>query len=108
MYIASVIFAVARPMTLKRNLALFFMMFFMLIISAPTIIISIDSSHDTSILFDFNEEEEKEGVKLLLEYTSQELDYCFFDKNNSDCANYTFKKYTRPHLNLVFPPPDFT
>ena len=48
-------------MILKRNLALFFMMFFIFIISAPTIIVSMDKSFDTEIFFDVNEEEEKGG-----------------------------------------------
>lgn len=93
-------------MILKRNLALFFMMFFMFIISAPTIIVSMDKSFDTTIFFDVNEEEEKDGVKLLFEIASQEIESFDQEILNSERDEYTFKKYSKPHINLIFPPPD--
>jgi len=95
-------------MIFKRNLALFFMMFFMFIISAPTIIVSMDNSFDTTIFLDVNEEEEKDGVKLLFEITSQDIEYFDLDVLNSDRDEYTFKKYSKPHINLIFPPPDYS
>ena len=84
------------------------MMFFMFIISAPTIIVSMDNSFDTTIFLDVNEEEEKDGVKLLFEITSQDIEYFDLDVLNSDRDEYTFKKYSKPHINLIFPPPDYS
>lgn len=95
-------------MILKRNLALFFMMFFIFIISAPTIIVSMDKSFDTEIFFDVNEEEEKGGLKLLFEITSQDIESFDLDVLNADRDEYNFKKYSNPHINLIFPPPDST
>lgn len=95
-------------MIFKRNLALFFMMFFMFIISAPTIIVSMDKSFDTTIFFDVNEEEEKDGVKLLFEITSQDIESFDLDDLNSNRDEYTCKKYSKPHINLIFPPPDYS
>lgn len=96
---------VAQPMTLKKNLALFFMMFFMLINSAPTIIISLDNTIDSSMLFGLGEEEEKEDIKLLLECVSEESECTSLDYINLGCIGYTFKTYLKPHPNLIFPPP---
>ena len=93
-------------MILKKYLALCFMIFFMLINSAPTIIMSMDDSIDSSILLDRGEEEEKEDIKLLFEITSEEWDDTSLDRFNIDIVGYTSKKYLKPHLNLIFPPPE--
>lgn len=97
---------IAQPMTLKKNLALFFMIFFMLINSAPTIIISLDNSIDTSILMGLGEEEEKEDMKLLIELTSEEPEDTSVEHFNLVDVDYTSKTYIKPHLNLIFPPPE--
>ena len=78
----------------------------MALISAPTIIMSVDNSVDTSIFFGLNEEEEKEGVKLLFEITSLELENLFLDIENTEVDAYTFGNYPKPHLNLISPPPE--
>ncbi|WP_299117380.1 hypothetical protein [uncultured Winogradskyella sp.] len=78
----------------------------MSIISAPTVIASLDNSFDTSIFFNINEEEEKEGVKLLLEDVSLDLENYFLDNLKTDSDGYTYKKYSKPHLNLISPPPE--
>lgn len=67
----------------------------------------MDNSVDTSVFFSINEEEEKEGVKLLFEVISQDLESFFSDQVLAHNHTYTFKKYSKPHLNLIFPPPDF-
>ena len=82
------------------------------IIISPTVIIAIDSSIDISMFNGVAEEhEEKTNEKHI------EIESLFFEINDKeltlalnlkkDKAFYVFKKYTKPHLNLVFPPPDF-
>ena len=97
---------IAQPMTLKKNLALFFMIFFMLINSAPTIIMSLDNSIDSSILLGMGEEEEKEDIKLLFEMTSEDLEAASVEYMDLIDVDRTSKTYIKPHLNVFFPPPE--
>ncbi|WP_256259910.1 hypothetical protein [Winogradskyella luteola] len=66
----------------------------------------MDNSFDTTIFFDINEEEEKESVKLLFETASLDLEDFYTDRTDLNSNSYTFKAYSKPHLNLVFPPPE--
>ena len=61
-------------MTFKKYTALFFIVLFMSIISAPTLLLSMEKSVDTSVFFDNNEEEEKEDMKIVFEILSQNFD----------------------------------
>ncbi|MBC2844081.1 hypothetical protein [Winogradskyella flava] len=91
----------------KKTIALFFIVFFMAITSAPTIISSIDNSIDTAVLFGFGEEEEeKEDAKLLFEIVFQDLENFISDSGKMDSDTYTYKQYLKPHLNIIFPPPE--
>ena len=93
-------------MTLKKNLALFFMIFFMLINSAPTILLSIDNSIDSSTIMGLGEEEEKEDIKLLFEFPSNDIEETTVKLVNLIDVDHTSKTYIKPHLNLIFPPPE--
>ena len=97
---------IAQPMIFKKHLALGFMIFFMVIISAPTIILSIDNSIDTSVLLGLNEEEEKEDIKVLFEVGFECMDDLSSEGSNSGHIVYTSKSYLKPHINLIFPPPE--
>ncbi|GAB5564817.1 MAG: hypothetical protein Wins2KO_18800 [Winogradskyella sp.] len=94
-------------MILKQNLALCLMILFMAIVSAPTIILSIDDSVDTTILYGCNEEEELEDFELLFEMTSIITLDTFTTKFDGTRDAYSQKNYLQPHLNLVLPPPEF-
>ncbi|WP_231850257.1 hypothetical protein [Winogradskyella sp. PG-2] len=79
----------------------------MAIISAPSIIMSFDDTIDITCFYGENEEEEKESLKLLFEISTENLED-FFVYNSSEFNNkYAFKSYSKPHLNLVLPPPEF-
>lgn len=78
----------------------------MLINSAPTIILSLDNSIDSTILLGLGEEEEKEDIKLLFEDISEESLNTSRDTTIFESVGYTSKKYLKPHLNLIFPPPE--
>ncbi len=96
-----------QPTTLKKSAAVLLILIFTALISAPTIILSIDNSIDTSILLGLSEEEEEiEDAKLLfdIEYSNNlsfEKDYPL-----SDAVYYAYKEDPTPHLNLIFPPPE--
>jgi hypothetical protein len=92
----------------KYRSAIFFTILFMTIISAPTIITSLDDSVDISCFFGIGEEEEEsENVKLLIENDLEFSEDLFALQTNVHLIGYTFKTYPKPHLNLISPPPDF-
>lgn len=92
--------------------AIFFLLIFSALITAPSLIMAIDNSVDISCLYSLNEEEEEKGHQKTKEgkmfyYESLNLlDYIKgFDKVKQ--YSYLFKNYTKPHLNLISPPPEF-
>ena len=92
----------------KKTIAIFFTVVFMALIVAPSVIVALDDSIDTSIFYSITEEEESGKVKNLLspfslvssEYTAH------FKVKNSQLFSYRFKSYPKPHLNLISPPPE--
>jgi hypothetical protein len=92
----------------KYRAAIFFTILFMAIISAPTIITSIDKSVDISCFFGIGEEEEEsENLKLVIENDIELSEDLFVIKTRGSILGYSFKTYPKPHLNLISPPPDF-
>jgi len=89
----------------QQKVAIFFTILFMAIISAPSIIMSIDDSVDITCFYGENEEEE--SLKLLFEVVDLNSESHFLEIDNDEDIEYTFKTYPKPHLNLIFPPPDF-
>ncbi|MCF8273917.1 MAG: hypothetical protein K9I95_08795 [Flavobacteriaceae bacterium] len=86
--------------------SIFLTLIFVAFISAPTIISMVDDSFDTSIFYSVTEEEEKIGhIKVLLNtHASSEVDFSLLKTLNT--KEYFFKKYSKPHLNLISPPPE--
>jgi len=78
----------------------------MAIIAVPSVLKAMDNSIDISCFYGENEEEEKEGLKLLFEIKSQNSEDFFTNISSLDDVVYTFKAYQKPHLNIVFPPPE--
>ncbi|MDO5979155.1 hypothetical protein [Flavivirga spongiicola] len=85
--------------------------FFMLLLTTPTIVSLVDDSVDVSFLFDSSEEEEKKGNKkdkntevLFFEFNENEVDLA--SKKIKNNLRYYFKNYSKPHLNIISPPPD--
>lgn len=91
----------------KYKIAVLFTILFMALISAPTVIMTIDDTIDTTCFSGINEEEENTHTKLLFDKDQQISESLFEDRVNIDLIGYTFKNYPKPHLNLISPPPDF-
>lgn len=91
----------------RHKLATFFALLFMIIITAPTVAISLDDNADVALFFGENEEEEKENLKILFDFASSDSDLQDVVKESFNNDEYTFKTYSKPHLNLIFPPPDY-
>ncbi len=67
----------------------------------------LDDTVDISVFYSLSEEEEEiKHAKLLFSDNEEDLDYLrSVLKTNNLC--YFFKNYSKPHLNLISPPPDF-
>ncbi len=97
---------------MKSAVAIFFTVLFMVVNSAPSIIIAIDDSVDISIFSDFpkNEEEKKDiesekTLEVFFVENSNETESLPLFKDLED-TKYRFKNYPKPHLNLISPPPE--
>jgi glutamine synthetase adenylyltransferase len=72
----------------------------------------VDSSLDITILYDISEEEEEQEneknkeLEVFVTDTNTEL-VDLTSANNNEGLAYEFKAYPKPHLNLIFPPPEF-
>jgi hypothetical protein len=92
----------------KRIISSLFTFLFVVLITAPSIIIVLDDSVDTSIFYSLNEEEENGKAKNIISpfaLQSNDITSTFTLKNYS-FYNYKFKNYPKPHLNLISPPPE--
>jgi len=82
---------------------------FLAFLTAPTIIAMTDSSIDVSIFYAASEEEDKNPKKnielLFSDIGFSEISYLIFKNENH--LIYFNKRYSKPHLNLISPPPKF-
>ena len=95
----------------KKSIAFFFSILFVVFLAAPSIIIAIDNNADISLFYSLGEEEEKESFSsklkevLFFETSIKQIDcITFYDVKNN--IKYFYKKYPKPHLNLISPPPE--
>ncbi|RZN83645.1 MAG: hypothetical protein EVB11_04275 [Winogradskyella sp.] len=89
----------------RHRTAIFFALLFMAIASAPTVILLMDDSADVTFFYGENEEE-KENLKLLFQIPFIDSENQANAKSKRESDVYAFKKYPKPHLNLIFPPPE--
>lgn len=91
----------------KKGIAISFIVIFMSLIAAPSIIAAFDDSIDTSVFYSITEEEEHSKSKIETHFSSDTND-ALTDINlqTKRFFSYQFKNYSKPHLNLVSPPPD--
>ncbi len=94
----------------KKPIATYFTILFMTFIITPSLLAVVDSSIDTSIFYSFNEEEEKGGETIktfeVLANYNQHHETNIYASVLVHNQGYFFKKYPKPNLNLIFPPPE--
>ncbi len=92
----------------KQTIAVFFTVLFIGLITAPTVIMAIDDSLDTSIFYSVTEEEENgKNKNLISPFSIPNNDITSnFELQNHLFFIYRFKNYPKPHLNLISPPPE--
>ena len=91
--------------------SLFLAIIFMVFISVPAVIVIIDDTIDVSFFYTSAGEEEDKGLEknkdlevMFLDLDINDADFVSNDKENN--TSYIFKKYQKPHLNLISPPPE--
>jgi len=112
LYWFNIIFALIQINEMsKKVVSIFLSVGFLLFIIAPTIIVMVDDTIDVSIVFSTSEEEEKGNEKhldievLFSKVKTNESDLVYITTDNN--LGYYYKKYPKPHLNLISPPPDY-
>jgi len=95
----------------KSTIAVFFSLLFVTLITAPTVVLAMDSDYDVSILLETNEEEEKEGKESLKDIEVKVLQ--ILQKSSSDILfsdisilGFHSNKYSSAHKELLSPPPE--
>ncbi|MCB4798146.1 hypothetical protein [Neotamlana laminarinivorans] len=92
----------------KKSIVIFFSIVLLGFISAPTIIIAIDSSVDISMFYSIAEEEE-EVSKITLQNQNFDSEPAYLKPLYSfNHIEYYCKNYPKPHLNLISPPPEIS
>jgi hypothetical protein len=94
----------------RQVIAIFFSIIFVSLLVAPSIIALVDDSVDISVFYTSSEEEEKGNEK------NKDLEKLFFDSpypetvfsifNPENELEYFFNAYSKPHLNIISPPPE--
>ena len=92
--------------SINHSIAIILTVLFLVIVSAPTIITSIDSSVDISSFFGINEEEESEEFKIVLNFEDIDNLDSSLKLFNTIKSAYSVQNYPKPHLNLISPPPE--
>jgi hypothetical protein len=95
----------------KNLVSILLTLIFVGFLTAPTIIKLVDDSVDVSIFYTTSSPEEDKGIEknnnLEVFFTSLLMsDLDFSSKENKNSLGYYFKNYSKPHLNLISPPPD--
>ncbi|MCL5127045.1 MULTISPECIES: hypothetical protein [unclassified Algibacter] len=98
---------------MSRNLvSIFFLFAFLVFLSAPTVIAIVNDSVDISLFFSMAEEEENGNPKIknIKDIILENLDNEDFVslKQEKNHLNFYVKKYSKPYLNLISPPPKFS
>ena len=93
-------------MLVRKCFASFFLVVFMAMISAPSIISTIDSSIDISMFYNINEEEEKQVLKLFFERVNGNIHLQSLVFDGSASQEYRIGSYMNPYLGQFSPPPE--
>ncbi|WP_228852756.1 hypothetical protein [Aegicerativicinus sediminis] len=93
-------------MFLRKIAASFFLVVFMAMVSAPSIISTLDSTIDISLFYNINEEEEKQVLKLFFERVNGNIQINSFALDFSSSLEYRLGSYANPFLSEFSPPPE--
>jgi len=95
---------------LRKVIALFLLSIFFLSATAPTIVSLLDENSDVIVLMDMGEEESKEkkpskdAEPKIIQVCTTHLSLCGLKL--STARSFYLKKYAKPYLNIISPPPE--
>ena len=96
----------------KNIVSIILVTIFSLFLVAPAVIAIVDDTIDISVFYTSSEEEDK-GIEknknlevLFSEFNTTVSNFVI--KKTKNNLRYYFKKYTKPHLNLISPPPELS
>lgn len=95
----------------KRGISLAFSILFLLFIGLPTILTMVDNSIDVSLIISTTTDDEESEKSLDFKVIPSNLKSNYpntalpYSKNS---LLYCTKKYGKPHLDIISPPPDFS
>jgi len=93
----------------KMITSFLFSLIFIAFMAAPTIAFLVDKNVDICLVSDINEEEKGnetiKDIEIIFSDSNSSKD-SFLDLKNKNLLEYNSKKYSKPHLNLISPPPD--
>ncbi|MBQ0768777.1 MAG: hypothetical protein KBT58_05760 [Bizionia sp.] len=92
----------------KKTISVLFTVLFAGFLMMPTLVVALDDTVDVLMLFSVNEEEESSKSKTFEVVHTSEDDECDILQGLKVKVNskYCFKNYSKPHLNLISPPPE--
>tara|TARA_R110000850_G_scaffold187348_4_gene313161 strand:- start:13 stop:297 length:285 start_codon:yes stop_codon:yes gene_type:complete len=90
----------------KHTIAILMSVLFLAFISAPSILIAVDDTIDVSMFYSIAEEE-NENLKFPISNNEYHESDNLFGTDSKEYLGYYFKNYSKPHLNLISPPPDY-
>ena len=91
---------------INNTIAIFLTIIFLGIMVMPTIILTVDDTADISSFYGMGEEEESEEFKLVLHLEDFKNEANEIISNIIPLNKHRVKTYSKPHLNLVSPPPE--
>lgn len=93
----------------KKIISICFSVIFLLFLVAPTILEIVDDSFDTSILFSDIEKDHEKQLEIEIYLSKVKFKHSYFIfitiENN---LSYFYKKYAKPELNIISPPPELS
>ena len=91
---------------LQHKVSIFFLVLFLAIVMAPTIIMTIDGTVEISAFYGIGEEEESETLNLVFDNSQNLFEETSLKDFNSYNGYYNDTLYAKPHINLISPPPE--
>lgn len=93
----------------KNKIAVFFSIVFLAFIIAPAVITAVDNTVDVSFFYSNSEEESsiKQAEKVNIILSPLKInEFVFSSTKKVSALMHPNKNYTKPYLNMVFPPPE--
>lgn len=92
----------------KKLISKILLFVFWAFLLTPSTIVALDSGIDVSIFYGMTEEKQEKTIEInsFFSDANESEDFAASNKLKNNVGYYC-KKYQKPHLNIIFPPPDY-